>query len=137
MFAFLGKLYYYFFQRKTKVVDNYITKEMSFEKEDNGNWYAVIPEWKGFHGALTMVAGADEVLEYFSGGIKRIVTLNISNDTNIYEKWNRRELVYIAYHEGNGNYWIPRLAKKIWLCGVTNFVFGKYPEQIYFTVKRD
>jgi len=114
-----------------------LTATMSFEKESNGCWYAVIPEWPGLHGALQMVAGADDVLEMLSGG-RNFVTLNISNDHEIYEIWNRRGLVYVATHSSGGNYLVHQLHKNIWLCSVAEWVFGgHYPEEIYFTVKHD
>ena len=67
-----------------------------------------------------------------SNGNKKI-TLNVSNDIKSYILWSRNHDVYHAMSHGNGDYVIPRLNyKKIWLCSVCIFVFGSYPENIYF-----
>lgn len=39
---------------------------ISFEKEDDGKWYAIIPEWPYAHEEFEMVDGAEEQLDYLT-----------------------------------------------------------------------
>lgn len=43
-------------------------KYFKFEKENNGRWYIVLPEWDGSHSDLEMVMGADTMLDIFAQG---------------------------------------------------------------------
>lgn len=137
---FIKKWYYYFefkFTNKKYEGTRLLTRKISFEKESNG-WFAVISEWKGPHGALAMVAGAGTLLDELSGG-KKLVTINVSNDWEMFEIWNRRRThnVYVAYATSDsGNYHVKPIKKDIWLCSVMTFVFGGfYPSEFYFYVE--
>lgn len=138
---FIKSWYYYFHFKLTSSKYEGIrllTRKISFEKESNGGWYAVLPEWKGPHAALVMVAGADTLLDELSGG-KKFVTINVSNDWEVFEIWSRRRThnVYVAYATSDsGNYHVKPIKKDIWLCSVMTFVFGGfYPKEFYFYVE--
>lgn len=106
---------------------------LMFEKDDWGGWFAVIPSWPGPRAALAMVDGADTFLDLLSGGANR-VTLNLSIDPK--ETW--RELNYLRPHAyGDGAHYTyedDERFHRMWLCGVTEFVFGEMPERIWFEV---
>ena len=104
---------------------------MSFEKEDWGGWFAVIPSWPGPKGALAMVDGADTFLDLLSRG-ENEVTLDLSIEPQ--EGWS--ELKYESKHIfGDGAYYVDLDHDHLmWLCGVTEFVFGHMPDQIWYNV---
>jgi len=107
---------------------------LTFEKEKNGNWYIVLPNWKGLKSQLQMVAGSDDFLDII-GKERTIVSLDISLSPLF--GYNKAEMIrkvlygadyYIEEFEGKLIY------HKFWLCPVTTFIFGDYPKEIYFKV---
>lgn len=108
--------------------------KLTFEKEKNGNWYIVLPEWKGFHSQLQMVCGADTFLDMLQDEDNAFVSLEIS--LTPMEGYDKLEMIgkplyganyYIESHQGK------KIYHEIWLCPVTTFVFGgTYPPEIYF-----
>lgn len=110
-------------------------REMSFEKEGR-RWYAVIPQWKGSKASLEMVAGADEFLNSLDVRNNHFVTLSMSTK---YKKGYKKLVKVNECEFGGANYIHKepnRLPDMMWLCEVTMFVFGNYPENIYFKVVR-
>ena len=106
-------------------------KTLAFEKEQNGNWYVVLPEWTGDKSALQMVAGADVMLDKLCSN-KNSVTLLVSEEqpTEIgFEKITK--IIDIPF--GGATYmskWFP-----IWLCDVVKFIYdGKMPKTLYYKV---
>lgn len=136
----ITQIYHYYTDRKENK-ERIITREMSFEKE-RGTWYAVIPEWLGPKSALAMVAGADTLLDELSGN-KYYITLEVSNNESKYSEWllSQSDVYKATLIEDNGTYAVNldtehgMKYRTFWLCSVTNFVFGKYPESIYFRIK--
>lgn len=109
------------------------TRQLSFER-DGRRWYAVIPQWKGSRANLEMVAGADTFLESLDVLNKGFITLDIDikYSYGFHKLMKANECKY-----GGANYiYKPhqKLPKFMWLCEVTLFVFGKYPENIYFKI---
>jgi hypothetical protein len=103
---------------------------MRFYKEDS-LWYADVLNWPGPKAMLLMVDGADTFLDYISG-YKEEVTLALSLDpTEGYE-----HLTYEHPHPyGDGAYYMAEMngnPHKLWLCGVTEFVFGYMPEGLWY-----
>jgi hypothetical protein len=113
---------------------------LDFEKEE-GKWYVVLPTWTGPKEALQMVAGADVMLDILSNNGSSI-TLELESRADLPDDWryylgftkNAKE----EYGEGAFYTFVDSLSnyrdKTIWLCAVVNFVFGEYPETIYFNV---
>lgn len=140
MITFVNQWVYYFKVKFTKQVIgdiHIVTRELSFDKESNGCWYVNLDgEWKGPHGALLMVAGADLVLDRLAHG-KNYVTIDVTNDFEVYSKWKLKQTTYSCNATSdNGNYYCVELDMYLWLCSVCLFVFnGRYPENIYFTLK--
>ncbi len=95
-------------------------------------WYIDLPEWQGPRANLEMVAGADTMLQVFAKGKERV---NVT-----FTNFETHEISpdLLLKHIGGGTYTVTRLNEKypdapdrMWLCGVTKFVFkSDYPEII-------
>lgn len=115
-----------------------IPKTFEFQKNQNGEWYLILPSWQGDPGDLQMVEGADEWLELLSQGTKSL-KLKLAdkkfNDANCLTLMRLRE----ENLGGGGIYYLEKyrnqtVGLKLWLCDVTSFVFGHIPQRIYFIV---
>jgi hypothetical protein len=106
---------------------------LSFYKTPAGSWYIDLPHWTGDQGELLMVAGADTLLDIISsGGNKAKVEVSLE----AFAGSSLLKLERLGEGEGGGHYHIDRLGDRsldldLWLCDVTNFVFGFIPERIY------
>jgi hypothetical protein len=107
-----------------------------FIKEETGRWYIDLPEWTGQKADLEMVAGADTMLDYVGGGAKE-VSLILAKEP--FEGSAPLKLIHDYSKESGGggiylleNYEGKMLNQEMWLCEVTEYVFGKLPEWIYF-----
>ena len=106
-----------------------------FYKEDTGRWYIDLPEWTGDHEALQMVQGADTMLDYVGGGAEE-VNLALAEET--FEGGNKLVLVHDHSEDiGGGTYFLEvyedlPVNQHMWLCEVTEWVFGSLPKEIYF-----
>jgi hypothetical protein len=109
---------------------NKIMKNLKFEKESDGKWYVVLPEWEGAHNELEMVAGADFLLDYLSKD-KVTCELNVSEEP----LENAIELVKDRNASGGAVYMVKNcpIVAQVWLCHVTKFVYdGRLPDALYF-----
>ena len=106
-----------------------------FYKDDSARWYVDIPEWQGTRADLEMVEGADAMLEYIGLG-KAEVVLSLAEEPFL----GASELKLIRDCKddlGGGIYLLENydgdtIEQQMWLCEVTNWVFGKLPYIIYF-----
>lgn len=112
-------------------------RDFRFYKVVNGDWYIDLPEWKGDAEDLQMVQGADEWLDLVSSGTE--VTLTIADID--FDNADFMTLIRVGETNlgGGGNYFLEHYQDrnvnlKIWLCDVVVFIFGKYPQRIYFNV---
>lgn len=112
-------------------------KTHTFYKESCGGWYIDLPEYieqGGSKGDLAMVAGADTMLDIVANGNNRVT---ITMDAMPFE--GADELMLLRHCEpsmGGGYYLMSSFEGKpvnqeMWLCAVTEFVFGGMPELIY------
>lgn len=111
--------------------------QLAFIREGDGCWYIDLPEWKGSHASLEMVAGADTLLEYIAQGKARIeVTVAKSHeaiealDNN--PDFFRCDQLHCSII-GGSTYQV-NLANHhdtMWLCPVTLFVLGEFPKYLY------
>ncbi|WP_143962411.1 DUF6717 family protein [Litoribacter populi] len=105
---------------------------LEFYKESEGRWYVDLPDWQGSKAELELVCGADTFLDMLAGE-KAEVKVHVSLDKlNNCAKLSLLNIV----EEGGADYFVEELqGKKInhemWLCPVTEFVFGYYPNEIY------
>lgn len=98
---------------------------LRFYKDPDNRWYVDLPEWEGEKDDLEMVSGADLLLDIISSGTDYV---DVTFDTDIFD--GAKELK----HKGGGYYDnnAPHGPSTIWLCSVTEFVFGNYPDKIYY-----
>lgn len=103
-------------------------KYYKFIKESNGRWYIELPEWTGNKDDLEMVMGADTMLDIFAQGESEI---ELSISTEPFE--GAHELQYTRPEGGGGWYTYKSDIQEfeVWLCFVTKFVFGYFPQRIY------
>ena len=114
----------------------------SYKFIKNGNdWYIDLPEFierGGSAGDLQMVDGADKMLDIMAGS-RSSVTLQIAT-----EEFEGADLLRLAEKcdptIGGGYYILQQyegeiINRTMWLCQVTEFVFGDIPEKIF--VKRE
>lgn len=138
-----------FIQKAWVYIKNYIVKKhikegakataqiLTFNREKSGRWYIYLPNWSGPKAALEMVAGADTLLDSLcTEGDKVILYV----DT---ERFSDAEgsLAYEAPHMyGDGAFYLTepseltKTSERVWLCGVTEFVFGAMPPEIFYKV---
>ena len=101
----------------------------TFNKEE-GKWYINLPEWQDSKSALQMVAGADILLDELSN-YQTSVQLSISSNEKPADYSTLKKMINTSltggalYHLG---------LKPIWLCDVTKYVFGEFPQKIHFKV---
>lgn len=109
-------------------MDNY-----RFYKEGN-NWYVDLPNWEGAKSDLLMIGGADTMLDIMSNNGTEVFT--IISEQN-FEGADTLKFNKLADDVGEGAYYILEKFEgathnlSVFLCDVTLFVFGKFPETIY------
>jgi hypothetical protein len=108
-----------------------------FYKELDERWYIDLPDWIGSKADLEMVAGADVMLNYMSDNGNE-VTLKLSEEE--FENSDKLEFVRMALEIENGAFYYLKeyqgvdIDLEMWLCDVTKFVFGYFPQEIYISV---
>ncbi len=102
----------------------------TFNKEPHGTWYIDLPDYPGPKGNLAMVAGADDMLDFLAKG-KNQVHVEMSEQPFAGALALHRVKVG---EPGGGAYYKPEnhAIESVWLCDVTLFALGKFPEHIYF-----
>lgn len=111
-------------------------RKFTFHKNNKGEWYLNLPEWDGDPGDLQMVEGADKWLDLLSNGANNIAVY--MSDSH----FATAEILTLLHVRepnlgGGGNYYLEtyqgkKVGLKLWLCEVTEFVFGSIPQRIYF-----
>ncbi len=111
-------------------------KTYKFIKRGN-DWYIDLPEYLeqgGSIGDLQMIDGADKMLDMMAANESSIV-LSISKEP--FDKADKLVLTEKCDpFIGGGNYLMKvyqgqEINRTMWLCQVTEFVFGEIPEQIF------
>ena len=111
-------------------------QHLKFYKEETGRWYVDLPEFLAAGGEkadLEMVFGADTWLDILSNQGKA-VEIEISSDEEL-----DNHLILTNIDESGACYKAEtfegvRYDHVVWLCPVTIFVFGKFPEKIYYKI---
>ena len=108
-------------------------KTLRFYKEEDNTWYADIPDYicqGGEKADLQMVAGADNMLDILSNNGDSI-TLRIYENNEEPEKYVVSLWLLKEDEIPNYNCNINGYEFSIWLCGVTKWLYGYYPEVLY------
>lgn len=99
----------------------------SFYKNKFGEWYIDLPEYPGPNEDLQMVAGADDLLDQLSGNTHSFTCvlskLPIPNAIILHKDYGSPE-------PNSGENYLHE-GKRMWLCPVTAYVFGEYPDRIF------
>jgi len=109
-------------------------REFRFYKESTNRWYVDLPEWNGPKADLEMIDGADSMLEYMAEGSGEVrAIMSTQKVDNVYHLIFIREPPEI----GEGAQYLLEeylgltIYLRVWLCDVTKFVFGEFPENIW------
>lgn len=103
-------------------------------------WYIDFPEWKGDLWELEMVEGADKMLDKIAGPGRREVFLTMSLKPFTHDEDGMGSYPLVKIKDtpeiGGARYLLKEwygeeLNLEMWLCHVTEFVFGSLPEIIY------
>lgn len=100
-----------------------------FYKDDDG-WFIDLPNWIGTKGQLAMVEGADLFLDNISDHQSEThVEMSLQPMVGDYYELSKQTDLYDGawYSYINDNDEVDAM----WLCGVTEFVFGYMPDKIY------
>jgi len=113
-----------------------VKREFRFYKTVNDEWFVDLPEWKGDPDDLQMIQGADEWLMLIADGTKGVL---ITISDKAFEDAYFMKLLRLGEPNlgGGGNYFLEtyqhkKLNLKIWLCEIVKFIFGEYPQRLYF-----
>ncbi len=111
-------------------------KQLRFYKESDNRWYLDLPEWVGSKAELEMVAGADSMLEYMAEGEGQVwIIMSIDKFGNS-DKLERirlgTEIESGAFYKLD-QYRGIEINLEMWLCDVTKFVFGDFPNTIFLS----
>lgn len=107
---------------------------LNFKKEDG--WYIVLPDYPGPKEDLQMVYGADTMLDILSGHRDQV---SISTQVVPWNKpiYKLRKLIIPEVFNVGGE-WYSLFFRgnvyAVWLCDVTKYVFGEFPNIIQFKV---
>lgn len=113
-------------------------RKFRFYKDSFNSWYVDLPEWTGDIEDLQMVLGADKMLDYLSDGedeiclylspseMKGAKALNLVLNFKEFSDNNDGGAIYEIFNiDGEGG------SLQLWLCDVTEFVFGEFPVRIF------
>ena len=112
------------------------TIKVSFSRHYH-NWYCDIPGWPEEYFANTLMVGDASLL-------LKNCAWNYSTKLNFEVKISDKDKDIPGYFRlkkkhssltGGAYYYLSDKLPDVWLCPVTLFVLGKYPENIYFKVK--
>jgi hypothetical protein len=117
-------------------------RRFKFVREDTGKWYVVLPEWTGERWELEMVCGADTMLDVMAQGEDAVyltlslTSFNCSEDDEPYVDPSMLTKVKDTPDIGGALYLLPSYGgieynMEVWLCHVTEWLFGIMPEVIY------
>lgn len=105
-----------------------MNKKLTFAKLAN-KWYIILPEYKGDIEELEMVAGADLLLETLSKGNP---TIQVKVSTEPLKDGIELYLFGLDDIGATYNCESNEFSGNIWLCNVTKYVLGNFPNIIYF-----
>lgn len=113
-----------------------MVKHLNFVKLA-GHWFAHLPDYEGEFFDLEMVEGADVLCDMVDYHEKGLIRSTISDEP--LEEESMFDSVYTldfvnSTEDIGANYRCREFKLDLWLCSVTKYVFGKFPETIYVRV---
>ena len=116
-----------------------MTRRLKFDKETNG-WFIDLPEWEGSKNDLQMVLNADTWLDIVCHGDWHVWVFVSDQPFDGAERLIRTSLGCTLIDEpfdSGATYRIESFMGipydfSMWLCDVTEFIFGHFPEIIYY-----
>lgn len=108
-------------------------RTLTFEKDPDGRWYVILPEWEGDRADLEMVGNADKLCDLAAQGENK-VTMSVSDQhfvgadvLHFIEEGKEEAGAYylLVNFLGQSYGW------QVWLCDVLKFVFGNFPKQLW------
>lgn len=112
-------------------------KEYKFYKTEEAEWFIDLPDYinnGGFIEELQMVAGADLMLDILSNYGEEVNLLISTEEFEGCEKLIKSEWQLCTSGACYDLISQSDIPLPIWLCDVTKYVFGNFPEVIYFKV---
>lgn len=106
-------------------------RTFKFQREIDGRWYVVLPEWTGSKEDLEMVMGANTMLDIIAQG-ESDVDVTISE-----EEFDNHTFVlkFVGEASDGGDYELTSTDGlyefDVWLCKVVKFVYGSIPKKLY------
>lgn len=108
--------------------------KLRFWKSKENTWYYDYPGWIGPQAALAMIEGADDLLDALSNNGTECIVQITNHNPDIKLALIEKEYMGVGGATYNIIAYQPNLThmhgKTVWLCPVTLFVFGEYPESI-------
>lgn len=110
-------------------------QKLKFYKEKTNKWYVDLPDWNGTQEELEMVGGADTMLDIIAQGNDKVILMC---STDVFDNSDALELKSVDKDVAGGAFYFLKKYKGIdfnmdvWLCSVCKFVFGDFPDKIYF-----
>jgi hypothetical protein len=111
-------------------------RKFHFYKTAQNEWYLQLPDWKGDPTDLQMTEGADIWLEMIGGSNS---TVDMTIDNKPFAQAETLTLLRLKEENlgGGGIYYLEyyqnkKIDLKLWLCDVTEFIFGEIPQKLYF-----
>lgn len=115
-------------------------RNLKFVKEPDG-WFIDLPEWKGDHDDLQMIAGADKLIEFAAAGRSEVnVRLLRKNTTEPVKvalarrQYSHGGAIYDVIDYTGAIFTSKQLpVAEIWICSVTRYVLHVFPEVLNIT----
>lgn len=124
------------------LISNFIIRgtkyKLKFVKEGD-SWFYDFKNWGFDHSDLEMVSGADKLCELYSKGTREVIVEIIASKKKKpglleeYDEWEGEDLGGFDYRDRLiwGRTYKNGKGEKFWICPVTLFVLGRYPNYIY------
>lgn len=104
-------------------------RTFKFNKEEDNRWFVDLPEWEGEKEELEMVLGADILLDIISQDGWWVDVMMSDEEFSGCKTLTHDKTELMAGYYNNDAWHGP---STVWLCSVTEFVFGYYPDKIYY-----
>lgn len=99
-----------------------------------GKWFVHLPDYPGDPMDLEMVSGADDLCESIDKNKNGFISVTVTDKPLNGDEF-ATDLIILdmkeCFEEIGTTYTVRDSDKEVWLCPVTKYVFGKFPECLY------